>query len=89
MPVKRRILIVDDEEPARYALARAFRGNYETVEADNLATAQALARTEAFDVILLDQNMPGGNGMNFFIDYQPGPDSPAVIVITAHGSERL
>jgi CheY-like chemotaxis protein len=35
--MQRAILIVDDEEVARYALARVFQREYRTVEAASLA----------------------------------------------------
>ena len=39
-------------------------------------------------VILLDHNMPGEDGL-VLLNEIGGPDSPAVIMITAHGSEQL
>jgi DNA-binding NtrC family response regulator len=82
------MLIVDDEEAARYALVRVFQSEYRVVESTSVAEARQRLRAERFDVILLDHNMPGEDGL-VLLNEIGGPDSPAVIMITAHGSERL
>jgi len=87
--MKRAILIVDDEEAARYALARVFQDEYRTIEAASVAQARRHLRSERLDVILLDQNMPGEEGLALLNEIGKSPESPAVIMITAHGSERL
>jgi len=83
------MLIVDDEEAARYALVRVFQGEYRAVEAASVAQVRQRLRAERFDVILLDHNMPGEEGLVLLNEIGQGPESPAVIMITAHGSERL
>lgn len=87
--MQRAILIVDDEEAARYALVRALRTEYHTVEAANVVQARERLGAERFDVILLDQSMPGEDGLILLKELGAGPESPAVVMITAHGSERL
>jgi len=86
---QRAILIVDDEEGARYTLARVFEGRHRTVTAESVARARALLRSEHFDIVLLDQNMPDEDGLSLLAELGRGSDSPAVIMITAYGSERL
>lgn len=61
-----RILIADDHELLRDTLELylAQEGNIETAAADDLPSAIRLIETEApFDLILLDFNMPGMNGL--------------------------
>ena len=87
--MQRAMLIVDDEEAARYALVRIFQREYRTVEAGSVAQARQHLRADRFDVILLDQNMPGEDGLVLLSELGKSPESPAVIMITAHGSERL
>src|SRR6266853_821471 len=89
LAMQRAMLIVDDEEAARYALVRVFQREYRTVEAAALAGLRQRLRAERFDVILLDHNMPGEDGLALLNEIGAGPESPAVIMITAHGSERL
>jgi DNA-binding NtrC family response regulator len=89
LAMQRAMLIVDDEAAARYALVRVFQRDYRTVESASLAQARVCMRAERFDVILLDHNMPGEDGLALLNEIGEGPESPAVIMITAHGSERL
>src|SRR6185436_1487866 len=48
--MQRAMLIVDDEEAARYALVRVFEGDYRTVEAASVAQARQHLRANRFDV---------------------------------------
>ncbi|PYS21006.1 MAG: hypothetical protein DMF72_18870 [Acidobacteria bacterium] len=90
-----RLLIVDDEEAARYGMRRAletFGG--EIAEAENAEAAGALIRDRKFDLLLLDVNLPGISGLEFLTELQKDSqenktETPLVIIITAHGSERL
>src|SRR5712692_4571040 len=87
--MQRAMLIVDDEEAARYALVRVFEGKCRIVEAGCVAEARDHLRASQFDVVLLDQNMPEEEGLALLCELGKIPESPAVIMITAHGSERL
>ena len=60
-----KLLIVDDEEPVRRALQRILeRKGYEcTLAADAEAAREAL-RSQAFDLVLTDVNMPGTSGLD-------------------------
>jgi DNA-binding NtrC family response regulator len=87
--MQRAILIVDDEEGARYTLARVFEGQLRTVQAENVAQARERLRAERFDLLLLDQNMPDEDGLSLLSEVGHSPDSPAIIMITAYGNERL
>jgi DNA-binding NtrC family response regulator len=83
------ILIVDDEPALRYSLARAFQGEYRTLEAGSVAEARRQMGSSPTDVILLDYSMPGADGMVLLRELSNAADAPAVVMITAHGSERL
>ena len=90
-----RLLIVDDEEAARYGIKRALEAfGCEIVEAESAEAARALMRESNFDLLLLDVNLPGISGLEFLKELQTAHQSqntepPLVIIITAHGSERL
>ena len=86
-----RLLIVDDEEAARYGMRRALSTfGYEVSEAESAEVARALMKPQTPDLMLLDVNLPGLSGLDFLRELQTGgTDSPLVIIITAHGSERL
>ncbi len=89
LEMQRSILIVDDEQGARYTLLRVFEGRHRTVAVENVARARERLRAEHFDIVLLDQNMPDEDGLSLLSELGRSPDSPAVIMITAYGNERL
>jgi DNA-binding NtrC family response regulator len=85
-----RVLLVDDEEAARYGMRRALeRSGYRIEEAESVESARK--RIEEFkpDMILLDVNMPGESGLSLLNELREKEESPHVIIITAHGSERM
>src|ERR1700704_6133885 len=89
------LLVVDDEEAARYGIRRALEAfGFGIDEADSAEVARALMRDRKFDLLLLDVNLPGISGLEFLKELQTESESnqieaPLVIIITAHGSERL
>jgi DNA-binding NtrC family response regulator len=87
---KWRVLVVDDEEAARYGMRRALTGGYEVEEAANVEEARASAARFVPDLILLDVNLPGASGLEYLREISEGEDErkPLVVMVTAHGSER-
>ena len=83
------ILVVDDEAPSRYALGRVFQSSFRVVEAESVAQARERLRSDRPRIVLLDYNMPGEDGLVLLEEMKDETDAPAVIMITAHGSERL
>src|SRR6267142_1053523 len=87
-----RLLIVDDEEAARYGIRRALEAfGCEINEAGSVETARELMADAKVDLLLLDVNLPGISGLEFLQELQSGnqAEMPLVVIITAHGSERL
>jgi DNA-binding NtrC family response regulator len=90
-----RLLIVDDEEAARYGMHRALETfGCQISEAGSAEAAHTLMRDTRFDLVLLDVNLPGLSGLDFLKQIQSeaaasNTDAPHVVIITAHGSERL
>lgn len=79
-----RVLIVDDEPIARRRLVRLLRpiAGVEVVdEAGDVAAAVASARRLAPDLLLLDIQMPGGDG--FDVIDRLGQEAPPVVFVTA------
>src|SRR2546423_1832712 len=59
-----RVLIVDDEEAARYGMRRALgQLGYAIAEAGSVAEARARMSDERPDLLLLDVNLPGESGL--------------------------
>ncbi len=85
------VLIVDDEEASRYGMRRALGSvGYEISEAGSVEAAQAMMKDHRPDVMLLDVNLPGTSGLDFLRELsQADGDEPLVIIITAHGSDRM
>jgi two-component system response regulator AtoC/two-component system nitrogen regulation response regulator NtrX len=86
---ERAILIVDDEAALRYAIRRVFEADFRVIEAGSVEEARDKLRTERPDVVLLDYNLPGEDGLTLLREVGGAPESPAVVMITAHGTERL
>jgi DNA-binding NtrC family response regulator len=86
-----RLLIVDDEEAARYGMRRALGGfDYEIEEAGSVEAAREEIKKQRPDLMLLDVNLPGTSGLEFLRELKDeNGDAPLVILITAHGSERM
>src|SRR3990172_1156136 len=84
-------MIVDDEEAARYGMRRALSTfGYNITEAESAEAARALIRQQQPDLMLLDVNLPGMSGLDFLRELTDSNGTgPLVIIVTAHGSERM
>ena len=84
-------MIVDDEEAARYGMRRALSTfGYNITEAGSAEAARALLKQQQPDLLLLDVNLPGMSGLEFLRELKSeNGNGPLVIIVTAHGSERL
>lgn len=82
-----KILIVDDEEAARYGMARALK-NYDVAEAGSVDEARRAIAARRPDLLLLDINLPGASGLEYLRELSAGESAPPVVMITAHGNER-
>ena len=87
---------MDDEEASRYGMRRALTTfGYSVSEADSAEAARILIKQQEPDLMLLDVNLPGMSGLDFLRELQDPTVSngtrtpPLVIIITAHGSERM
>ncbi|MDR5683354.1 MAG: response regulator transcription factor [Armatimonadota bacterium] len=82
-----RILVVDDERPIAEAVRFALeREGYQAVEAHDGATALDLARTRAFDLIVLDVMLPELSGFEVCRILRQESDLP-ILLLTAKGDE--
>ena len=88
--MKYKILIVDDEEAARFGIRKALQAKENILlEAGDLRSARVVAERENPNLVLLDVNLPDGSGLDFLKELIQRPEPPTIIIITAHGSERL
>jgi two-component system KDP operon response regulator KdpE len=90
-----KILLVEDEELNR-TLVKAVLSRAEVaavreaavVDAFSLASAREKLTTDDIDLVLLDMNLPDGNGLNLARELAaggtpPGRRKPAVVAVTA------
>ncbi len=89
-----KVLLVDDEALARLRL-RTLLGDCKVPEvslegeAANATQAMELLRRLAVDVVLLDINLPGADGMALARLLRDVPSPPAVVFITAHAEHAV
>lgn len=87
-----RILIVDDEPPARARLRRLLKplaGCQVTAEAGSAAEALSALEREAVDLLLLDISMPGLDGMGLAQRLARWDQPPSVVFCTAWPDQAL
>ncbi len=84
---KQMILLVEDNVPvARTYESYLAQQHYGIISAQSIIEAQTLLEEREFDVLLLDINLPDGNGLELLKIVQDNYPSCAVIMITADGS---
>jgi DNA-binding NtrC family response regulator len=89
--VNPRILVVEDEAAIRLALSGLLRREgYEVEQAESGEPAIARLRTDAFDLVLTDLALgPGPSGMDVLRAAREFQPETPVVMITAHGSEKI
>ena len=83
-----KVLIIDDEPALRFAVQEALEAHGVEVIAAESATA-ALSLLDDVDVVVSDYMMPDMDGMQLLEKVRTAHPSLPVILVTAHGSERL
>src|SRR5262249_51129579 len=83
-----KVLIVDDQPALRFAVQEALEAHGLEVIAAESATA-ALSALDDVDVVVSDYMMPDMDGMQLLERVRTAPPALPVILVTAHGSERL
>jgi len=89
-----KVLIVDDEELARVRLRGLVTENPEpraqvVGEAANAAQALVCLAERDCDVVLLDIQMPGRDGMQLAAELRAMAQPPAIVFVTAHAEHAL
>ncbi len=86
-----RILIVEDEKAIQIALGGLLRREgYQVQQADSGEAAIAALQIQAFDLVLTDLALgKGKSGMDVLESAKAARPDTAVVMITAHGSEKI
>ncbi len=80
------ILLIEDNAAARFGFVRYFsKDGYEITEAASLLEASAKMNSRRFDLIILDVNLPDGNGLDFIETARKTDPCIPIIVITGEG----
>jgi len=80
------LLVIDDEESVRYAFQQVFGEDAEVVTAATAREGIELVQSRSPDVVVLDLQLPDGNGMEVFEVIRRDDPKRPVVFITAHGS---
>ncbi len=87
------ILIADDEEKILKRLGRALREDgHEVVEASSSREAQRHLAERPFDLLVVDNVMPGMTGMELIREITSSlqaSERPQMVLMTAHGSTQI
>ncbi|HCG03762.1 MAG TPA: DNA-binding response regulator, partial [Desulfovibrio sp.] len=88
-----RVLIVDDERPARDELAYLLSAHPDVESAEAASAAEALRKLadERFDLVLQDIQMPGHDGFHVLREAQaqPGEAAPLFVFVTAFDQHAI
>lgn len=85
---KQRILVIEDDPAIRKGVLQSLRFNgYETLEAADDRVGLQLALAETWDLMLLDLNLPGGDGLEILRQVRERSATIPVIILTARGDE--
>ena len=79
-----RVLIVEDNEPLATSMATSLSARGMRAEtAATIAESNDLLSYNAYDVVLLDLNLPDGDGLDVLRDLRAREDATPVIAVTA------
>jgi len=88
-----RVLFVEDNPQDVEIVRRMLRGyeraNFEIASAGSTKEGEEALAQKPFDLILLDYQLPGEDGLGFLRRLQDSPDMPPIIMLTARGDERV
>jgi len=91
--VKRRILVVDDEEPIRFALEAYFTDHgYEVDCAGDLLQAEELLASRSYAALIADVRLTGidcTEGLSLAATARERRPETCVVLLTAHGSREV
>ena len=90
-----RILLVEDDDLNQQLVRRVLARSGDPVlrsaclvQAASLAEARAALASSAVDVVLLDMNLPDGNGLSLAAEVQRTGSGPAMVALTGAGPEQ-
>ncbi len=86
---KVKVLIVDDEKDIAYLLSLNLKKKaYATLVARNLAEAEKIIHTEFPPIILLDNHLPDGLGIEYVSEIKKELPLTKIVMITAYDTPQ-
>ena len=84
--MKPRLLLIDDDPGIVFGFSKYLvKCGYQVADASCLAEAQEAVSAERFDAVLLDLNLPDGNGLEWINELRTSQPDIAIVVITGEG----
>ena len=86
------VLIVDDSKLARIVISNkvaALQPDWIKLEASDAAQALAMVSEQQIDLVLVDYNMPGKNGLELAADLRALRPAMPIALITANVQEEI
>jgi len=88
--MKPNVLLIEDNDASRFGFVRYFsKDGYAIKEAADLAEATRALAAQRFDAIIMDINLPDGNGIDFIDTIRASDPVVPIIVITGAGNIQL
>ncbi len=87
-----KVLIVDDSKLARMSVAKALNGlqpSWSRLEASNADEAVAMVAQEQPDIVLLDFNMPGRDGLALAADLVAMRPGMPIAIVSANIQDEI
>ena len=82
-----RVLVVDDEDGVREGLRTLLQR--EGLHVETAGTAEEGVRrieTRSFDVVFLDLNLPGADGLSMLAKFRRGTPPADIVILTGYGT---
>ena len=92
LSAKPSLLIVDDDPTVIQIIVEYLESNFQLSVAKSRTKALALLQSKTFDLVLLDVNLPDGNGIDICKEIKGSreySDSLVIIFMTSHHSTEL
>jgi DNA-binding response OmpR family regulator len=85
--MNKKVLIIDDEDDLRFLLKRALISrNYSVTEASNIKEALECVSHENPDVIIMDINLPDGNGIQYAKRFK---NNKTILIFVSADNDKL